>query len=351
MIGRLIIDSQTLVSGATFTTPQSLRIKQQRRRLEAIFVECDMPDSVTLSAPTSESLGAAIGRIVLSVNDAAGSRNLVDAEGIALLDEWVGLGGTLPLKTNACIGTQLTTAQALRRVTYPVFIRHPQIEEPTGNLFSLPLYEVNDDPVLTITPGTATTVGTGFAFGANHRTRIHLCYRDTVGGGYIPTEIRSTNFDALASASRAEMEIASNGLLFSLLLQGYTSAAKTTRRALTGDADHSLELWYGREQIRKHSIHFGGDYPGYTNTPSPTVAAGANNFSLANLDGTAFFDLLDDQPMIGAYNVNSALNLTSIKAGGDVAKVILDKTHASGIFIRSTVRKALGGPVGLLQGA
>lgn len=349
MLARLITDQVTLVSGSSFSSPVTYRLKQQRRRLEAIFVEVDMPDSVTISAPTSESFGNAIKQIQVSVNDVAGARNVVDIAGPAALDYWTAWGGSLPAPTAAAYGNQLTTAQTNRRVTYPVFFRHPQLEEPSGNLTSIPLYELNDDPVITLTPGTATECGTGFAFGTNTRVRLILCYRDIAAGDYIPGALVSSNFDSVSSSSKYELEVPSNGLLTSLLLQGYTTSAKVTRRNLCSAADHAVQFMYGREQIRNTSQHFIQDWQGWTSPELGYVPASGVAPGLAGIGSKAFFDFLDDSPLIGAFRAASAINLTSIKAGGDSAKVVIDQTNASALYVRMTTHKWLGGPVGQLQ--
>lgn len=352
MIARQVTDFVTVWSGASWTSPVTYRLKQQRRRLEGILIECIHPDSTNITAPTSEAFGNIVKSVVVSISDVAGSRNLVDAAGVALLDEWRLLGGGLPWDTLVSYGDQIVGAYSGRRVIYPVMFRHPQMEEPAGNLTSVPLYELSDDISITITPGTANEVGAGWTPSANtnFRLNIHFLYRDTTGGNYVCSEIRSQQFDSIASSSRVALEIPSNGLLTSLLLQGYSSAAKTTRKAFCDASDHSLSVLYGREVLRKTTQFVGAQFEELTTPGTGTFSTALRSPGISALAGKAGWDFLDDMPLIGAFSPNSAVNLTSIRAGGDTAQVVIDPTAAATLCVRMTTRKFIGGAVGQLLG-
>ena len=139
MIARQVTDFVNVWSGANWTSPVTYRLKQQRRRLEGILIECIHPDSTNITAPTTEAFGNIVKSVLVSVSDVAGSRNLVDAAGVALLDEFRLLGGALPWDTLVSYGDQIVGAYSGRRVIYPVMFRHPQLEEPAKSHFDPPL--------------------------------------------------------------------------------------------------------------------------------------------------------------------------------------------------------------------
>jgi hypothetical protein len=346
MISRGIHDFQTLSTALTAATKYTYAVKIQRRRLDGFLVWLSCPGQ-TLTGATAESFAKAVKRIRVKVNDIGGSRYVVDAEGVALIDEWLALGGSLPYDTLIAYGNTGSAAFAAELV-YPVFIRHPQLEEPAGNMTSIPLYDMREDLTLEIELGALTDVATsGFVF-TSCVLRVAPFFRDVESGEYIVSEVISSDRDALASSSKVDLEIPSNGLLTSLTLQSYNSSAKIARLSVvptTGDPD--VTLWYGREMIRRVHPQMATYFNGLSQIPRPQATGAA--VLLTELKHSFTLDLMDDLPVTGAFSARSALNLTSIRAGGDSSRLSISTTNATSPSVRLTTRKFLAGPVDKIQ--
>lgn len=349
MIARGITDFTTLGTAQTQSAKLSMTIKQQRRRLEGLLIQVTGPAiTATLTTPATESFGRMLKRVRVKVNDVAGSRFVADVEGVAILDEWLQMGGALPWPSVVSYGNTGASLSAFTpRIIYPLFFRHPQLEEPSGNLTSIPLYELREDLQVEVELGTNAEVA---AANFTHATtvRVKPIYRDTVGGDYIPSEIISSDRDSLPASSQHGIEIPSNGLLTSVLVQTYSSTAKTTRQSLVSSSgDPDVSLYYGRELIRRENPILLQDSMALT-TASPIVCSGTA-VTLATIDHSFLIDLMDDLPLIGAFSARSGLNLTSIRAGGDTCRLLISSTNSTSPCVRMTTRKFLGGPVDLIQ--
>lgn len=342
MIARGIHDFTTLTTAGAAAGKYSTTIKQQRRRLEAILFQIAYTSGGAATTPTSESFGRILKRVRVKVNDVAGSRFLADVEGVAILDEFQQMGGCLPWPTAYAYGNSgsaATTCQLL----YPLFLRHPQLQEPGGNLTSVPLYDLREDLNVEVELGANTDVAASGVTLSSVTVRMAPIFRDTVGGEYIPSEILSSDRDSLASSSRVEIELPSNGLLTSVLVQAYAATNKNARQSITTAGENDVSLYYGRDQVRKLHPLLAQDFSCLSSPQPPTCTTTVNG--VANLSHSFLIDLLDDLPLADAFSAGSALNLTSIRAGGDTARLVVSLTNATAPCVRLTSRKFLGGPI------
>lgn len=334
MIARSIHDTVNLTL-ATGTTPATFTIKQQRRRLEGLIIITDV--SYT-GAATSAGGVACIGRVQVNVNDVAGSRNLVDATGVGLVDEHLYMGGSLPASTRTGYGG----AAATYRIVTPVWIRHPQLDDPFGNLTSLPLSQLRSDVTVNVYPAAAIADVAATTLTYNGCI-VKILYRDTDSGDYIPSEILTNTVNTLTAGARSEWEIPSTGILTSMTVQHFNEASRVyrTRGDVLSSTGDTLKLMYGREEIRSFRPKY--EHGFCEMTTDACGLADPNSFII---------DLMDDLPQVGPYSANSGLNLSAIRAGGDVAKLVWTNVTASNLSSAMvTTRKFLGGPVGLIQRA
>jgi hypothetical protein len=322
-------------------------IKQQRRRLESVIIIVSQNAANTPTAPTSDSWGRLLSRIQIRVNDAFGSRDLVDVNGASALKEYQYLGGALPVVSQFALSSAGLAATTPEMV-YRIDLRHPQLEEPAGNLTSVPLYQLNEDIQVLVTMGANLDIaGSGVTVAST--VRMVMIYRDTTAGEYVGSELKTAGASlptntGIVAAGTSIIEIASNGVMASLLLEGFTSSAGTTAGTLLATGDSSLSFYYGREVLRK--VHdsvsraISGALPGVSGVNLSTGFAGA-----AARPGEYFLDFADDQPMINAFSMASAVNLTGIVRGGDTARIELNPTAGGTPFYRLTTRRFIGGPI------
>jgi hypothetical protein len=347
MIVRSLVEFQTLSLAAGPGAVLTGIIKQQRRRLESVGIVVTQNAANTPTGPTADSWARLVSRIQIRINDAFGSRDLVDVNGASVLKEYQYLGGTHPAQTQFFIANTATVA-VTPEICYRVDLRHPQLEEPAGNLTSIPLYQLNEDMQVIVTMGANLDIASsGVTVGAT--VRMVLIYRDTVAGEYIGGEVKTigaalpTN-TGIVAAGTSIIEIASNGVLSSLLMEGFTSATGLVTGSLLASGDSSMSFYYGREVLRK--IH--DSVSRFLSGPLPGVGGvnvGGGFSALVNRPGEYFLDFADDQPMINAFSMASAVNLTGIVRGGDTARLELNPTAGSTPFYRLTTRRFIGGPL------
>lgn len=342
MIARGIHDYSVLTTAGAAGGKYSGTIKQQKRRLEGLILQLTFAGG-TATTPTSESYAKLLKRVRVKVNDVAGSRFVVDVEGVAILDEWLMLGGQLPWQTLYAMGNTAGGSVGTVVLTYPVFFRHPQLQEPGGNLTSIPLYDLREDLSVDVELGANTDIAASGVTISSTTIRLAPLYRETIGGEYIPGEWISSDRDSLPASSRVEVELPSNGLLTSVLVQNYTAAAKLVRGTLITAGENDVSLYYGRDQIRKFHPDIGHAASFLTSQQIPAMTYAA--LGVSALSHSFLIDLLDDLPMTDAFSAGSALNLTSIRAGGDTARLAISLTSATAPCVRLTTRKWLGGPI------
>lgn len=342
MIARGIRDYQVITTAGAAGGKYSLNIKQQKRRLEGILVQATFSGGTPVT-PTTESWGKLVKRVRVKINDVAGSRFLCDVEGVAALEEWQMFGAALPWSTQFYFGNTGTSAVSNPVLTYPIFFRHPLLQEPGGNLTSIPLYDLREDLNIEVELGANTDIAASGVTISSATIRIAPIFRDTIGGEYIPSEWLSSDRDTLPASSRVEVELPSNGLLTSVLVTNYTTTGKTVRGASMTSGENDISLFYGRDQIVKLHPDLATAYSTLTSVQFPVC--NATTPTNVELKHSFLIDLLDDLPLTDAFSAGSALNLTSIRAGGDTARLVWSLTNSTAPCLRLTTRKFLGGPI------
>jgi hypothetical protein len=197
--------------------------KRRGMRLERINIGLRSTAGVG-AAHNRDGLAGLIQTVKLSVSDGA-SRNFCDAPAADLiaLSKYFGLpADALTMQATPRVGA--LTASVEHRINVPLFVRHPDLNEPAGILTAIPCDLLADDPTLEIVVNPASSV---FSAGAPTSAVLTAVahYRDTADAKleYIRSEITRSLW-APAGTGKQELELKGDGYPLSVLLTGYSSA-------------------------------------------------------------------------------------------------------------------------------
>jgi hypothetical protein len=317
MIYRQRIETKavTVAMGATTT----LRVPQQRRRLEGFIFSCT---AATAGSGTpiygSDHILPIVKEIRVKVNDKLGARNAVQVTGPALIAWNLKQGVALDRFTALARSYQNLTSASMK-LTYPVFIRHPAIEEPVGNLLGIPLDQVQDDVIIEVDIEAAASVmssGSGPSIASGY---ITFLFRDVASDVvYLPTEL-VTNTWSVPSTGRQTWDVPQGGFLSALLVDTYQTYP-TARRA---SANGNWEVRYGtniaREirgevQISLNDVFLGAPFTVFSGTPATAATV---QWAPQFIDESHLIDFLWEDSFGGSLSPASMLNANAIPLGGD----------------------------------
>jgi hypothetical protein len=333
------------ITASSTSQTLSLRIPQNRRRLEQIILEVGWTNPGT--APTWSADGAygLVTEVRLKVNDTIGQRNAVQASGSQLINWYYDQTGKI--NRYNLLGFQNATISTANKLVIPICVRHPAIDEPIGNILGLPMSLLNEDPTLEV------DISNGSAASANPPTAITyvravLIFRDVDPSvKYLPTELVNSNWVLPGTGSQG-FDIANSGFLTSLMLDAY-STAYTVRGTLFSATDytHEWQVASGPIAVRRYfpdtlqciNDHVAGvpttgvlDNAAYVvqdkgfygflgATTGAMVGPGLAHWAL---------DFLFDDTLGGAISPASILNANTINLGGDKVRLTGTNFNATG---------------------
>jgi hypothetical protein len=338
MLYPCLTDQLTLSPSATLanlTAAQTVtaRIKQERRRLEALLLVFKATTAAA-SSNNGDGLAGLIKEIRVRVNDVLGSRNMIQVSGPGLLSFNRNNFGWLDRNTYASYQTGTLAASSAHTVAFYIPVRHPSIAEPYGNLLSLPLSSnfLKDDPIVEIEFHQGTTVfNTTPTTPLSPNIKLYSILREVPDSvPYIPSELRTDTLNADAAANKKYFDFSSVGFLTQCLLQGYSSQTygNAVTRASLLSAGGLLTVEYGRNAIRK----FDDDTIQLLNDMSQdqrTIVPADTALSTRQFAGEYMLDFLTDHPNSDAFSPMSMLNLNTEALGGDKCRIVLDTMPAN----------------------
>lgn len=317
-------------AGQTFTA----RIKQERKRLEAIMVVLTVAThgAGQPTATVGDGAPGLVKSIRLRATDVLGTRDIINVSGPALLSFVKNNFGHLDRNTMQWYRTYAADIQdSAATICFYIPVRHPMFAEPYGHLLSLPLSSsfVKDDPILEIETNTLASVftTTGNPAGTISALAILRDIPDSVP--YIPSELRTETLNNGAAAAKQTYEFPTVGFLTQVLLQGYSAQtyAPAVTRISNLTAGGLVSVEYGRNTIRKFNDAF---IEGLNDLSQFNIkGAAADNLTLRCLAGEYFIDFLTDHPSADAFSVASVLNLNTEALNGDKCRLVIDTMVAN----------------------
>lgn len=362
----------------------SFTIRQEKRRLEAVTVRLRV--STASTAWTGGAWGGLAGlvkEIRIAINDGpagGGSRNMVQISGIAAL-AWIQQQGlVLDRQTQACYGSGSGAALATSttyELCYYVPLKHPGIQEPLSNVFSLPLSStyLGGDVTVQVDLYDATIANT-VIFGNTASSQPTYASVNPItiqthlaeipdNFPYLRSELRTDQGWAPLATSNATYEFTSGGFLTGVLMQGLSgdlgtssSSAVTRTTNFTGyvgatgsptpllSSGGQIRLEYGREVLFKtdesymQSINDLSRANLYPIEPL-SVASSGSKLDTHTFMGEVFFDWLSELVTQDSFSLASCLNLNTDALGGDKFRVVFNDLAASTRRCHFTYHKIL----------
>ena len=349
MLYRQYTENKVIATAVTWGASKqtiTLRIPQSRRRLEGIMLETQFttPAAVPTYVTALDGFLNIYSEIRLRVNDVLGSRNMIQCPSSQLIQFNRDQGNSLDRWTMT--STRPGVAATTYRIFTPIWIRHPAVAEPVGNLLAIPLDQLNEDPILELDLAPNSDCASANPSILVALIRATLIYREIDPAiKYMPTELVTSKW-TLPGSGRQSFELSNGGFLSSLTLDSYTTFP-TVRSSLWTGMDHEIQVDSGSTALRRY-------YPDILDAMNDTVCGnqmfGASFYSLTTLFDTSasptffggsgrghnFIDFLFDDTFGGAVSPGSMLNLNQIPMGGDKVKVTGTNFSAAGTIAVTT---------------
>lgn len=318
---------------STFATlaTYSLRIPQARRRLEAVFIEL-IYTQTALTTPTMDANWNLIKEVRLKVND-VGQRMAVQASGPQLLLWALDQTGRMSRQN---LFSRLLSAAVTNRIVVPVYLRHPGISEPVGNVLGLPLNQVGEDPVLEVDIDNTGIAASGQPT-AGVLLRAVLVYRDTDANlAYIPTELVNSSW-TLPGTGLQSFDLPNSGFISSVTLDTF-SAYPGTRAALYTANDHEYQVNVGsiaRKRFYPETLAAINDMQVGVANFDAAGAVGplqvASNAITGPLQFHSSIDFLFDETGEDAFSPASLVNANTVQLNGDRVRLAGTNFSATGV--------------------
>lgn len=271
-----------------------------------------------------------IKRIRLTANDGGQNRDLVNADGMSIVQRHLGYNGNMDTETLTTFGNAFaaTTAKVIR---IPHFFCPNEIEDPARSLFLANFPRFNNDPILEIQIGTQADIDTHATptFAISACTIEVICIKRFVTSdkwNFLKTDFITQEQAYTLNAAAQRYNIPIPGWHFSIGMRMYSSATALGDISQTGgvfkiQALNVVERILSAVNIKAlNQISVGAD----------NLAAGTNGAQRV-LDGTCYwFDYLTDLTGASVTNLDTLLNSNPYVALGSSPQVIGDINGAAG---------------------
>lgn len=270
---------------------------------------------------TTGGLVSLVNRIQLSVSDGTSNRMQTDCSGFGIVRRAARVMSGLDINTLAALGAVLNLRETASSgstagnyvITYPLLFKHPQIADPVGSIFMLPLPRYNTNPTLTIQFGALTA-----AISTNHGATI------TIGTPYLAQVQRQVNNITFPTVETEIKEVSTviastgNNQIINLDVPGSYSAIDIYTVNSSGvGADISSSFWtlqFLGQQIRQFNL--------FDVKTQEQYSMGNDMYfqsSLVNQDyfpGFYHLDFLHDQFGMEVAELGSLLNVNVLAGSG-----------------------------------
>lgn len=336
-------DYRTITTSWAHSTKYQLALSREFW-LESIFISLTFTTgAVTISGHTADAFMNLLKTARLSITDATGNRKVLDVTGPALIEQWRTLVGALDRTTAGLIGAVTPANSTQYTITWPIFFRHPVLQDPYGAATMLPLPRLSNDPVLEIEIGAATDVAstTTNVFSTKGSIVATINRRDVTVPNfpYIPSELITYEQQWNSAGGKQYFDLPAIGTVTGILIQDYKGG--TARTCILGSAGTSDEV--GQDWSLEYLSTVIRRVP-------PIMLQNENDYTVElypatwlNQPGSYFFDFLSDYANVDAFNVGSCLDLNPLVLSGGKARLIGSSivTTASS-YSRFTIHKLFG---------
>lgn len=299
--------------------------------LDSLILEISGTVTTAADAIAADGILGLVKNITLNVADGASNRAQTNVSGVSAVQKGFTLTGSIDQATlNGYLIGAGTGAFLLR---YPLFFKHPQLSDPVGSAFMLPLPRYNANPTLNIqfsSQAEMDTDGTpAFAVAAGLTARVVVNKRQ-VDNIQFPTWqhefIENSKGYAVSGAGQVfEWEVP--GTYFGFGLRGYTSATAWGDIS-TANSNTTLEfLGTTLRQSRFSDIQYANQLAAQDNWAATTTRAQKNGL----FPGLAWYNFLHDGFGLEVGEVGSSLNTNLLAGSGSRVRMLRDVTGGANV--------------------
>jgi hypothetical protein len=315
---------------SAITLGQTVRVPISREfPVEMMAIRVSVTVSGVMATANADAILNILKRVVFRVSDGSDTRNVVDCSGAGLLEFHGQVMPRLDRQTIAAIGGNSATTYV---ITYPIWAAHPQIQDPRGSFFLLPMNRYNSDPILELSFANQAEMDINgvptFAISAMSaellidRRDVLVANWPTVNWDLVELE---TNFP---SSGRQSIELPIPGNFTGILLRSYTTAA--ARGDITS-AGGQWQLQQSNVVFRQFTFPFVQVENDWSRSP------GATDFA-----GSYYLDFLTDKAGQGAGELGSLLNGNIPVNSGTKILLVGDITGGAAVKLKQVYHRAYG---------
>lgn len=300
--------------------------------IESIFVIVNFTTSGVMATDNPDGLANIVNNLTLSVNDGIRQRNPVNVSGAGLLEFVAQKQINLDRQTLTALPAD---ANASYQITYPIYCSDPQINDPVGSFFLLPVLKYPNDPVLEVrfstqaqmdVHATPTFAVSALAFTVVVNRRIV----NVTDFPYIDWDLTEMEQLFPASGTEQRIEIPAPGSYTGQLYRGYTS---TSARGDISDATGAWRI----ESLGVVQRRFKFSHLQVENDQSRVVAAGSTVFN-----ASYYNDFLTDKSGQTAGELGSVLDANIPQNSGARIYLIGGVTGGAGVKLKIVSHRIFG---------
>jgi hypothetical protein len=304
--------------------------------LDSLIVE--VTGVITGSAATAgpDGMLGLVRNLNLSISDGSSNRNQTNVSGVSAVQKGFLATGSIDQGTlnTQLIGMGANATQFILR--YPLFFKHPQLSDPVGSAFMLPLPRYNANPTLSVQLATQAQLDQNasptFAIAAGVNVRVILNKRqvDNIQFPTMETEFIDTNVGYASGGAGTLYELQVPGSYFLFGIRGYLGAvgssawADPTTNAGTINAGNVILQLLGN--TLRTSRFSDMAYLNQLATQDNWSAVATRNQQFGLFVGLAAYNFLHDGFGLEVGEVGSSLNSNVLAGSGSRVQLLIDLT-------------------------
>jgi hypothetical protein len=306
--------------------------------LDSLIVE--VTGVITTGAATAgpDGMLGIVRNLQLAISDGSSNRNQTSVSGVSAVQKGFLTTGSIDQGTlnTQLIGMAANATQFLLR--FPLFFKHPQLSDPVGSAFMLPLPRYNTNPVLTVTFANQAQLDQNaaptFAIAAGLTCRLILNKRqvDNIQFPTLESEFIESTVAYTQNATNQLFELQVPGSYFLFGLRGYVGAVASSAWADPTIAGGQLQLQLLGNTLRQ-SRFSDLAYMNQLSTQDNWSAVATRNAVFGLFAGMAAYNFLHDGFGLEVGEVGSALNSNVLAGSGSRVQLLQDIAGAANLSI------------------
>jgi hypothetical protein len=299
--------------------------------LDSLVVEISGTVTGTTATAAADGILGLLKNITFNVADGASNRQQTNVSGVSAIQKGFLLTGSIDQST--LNGFLIGTGTGTFKLRYPLFFKHPQLSDPVGSAFMLPLPRYNTNPVLKLSFATQTDMDTNvsptFAIAAGITVRVLVNKRqvDNIQFPTWQTEFIENTQTYPASGANQAYEWQVPGTYFGFGLRDYTSATAWGDISQAGTPINLEFLGTTLRQSWFTDLQYMNQLASQDNWSATTVRSQTNGL----FPGLAWYNFLHDGFGLEVGEVGSSLNTNLLAGSGSRVRMLRSVTGGAAV--------------------